>query len=124
MKLFKPSIVDYCWRLLVVALLLVVGCGKSSLEKKLVGSWGCTLNGATVDLAFQSDHTLTQRITGSVTITQSGSWVLRGRQLVIKLESPRSFAETNMIAKVNETDLVLHGQTRNGGYERTFTRGK
>ncbi len=124
MKPMKTSIVDCCWRLFVFALLLVAGCGKSGLDKKLVGSWGCTLNGATVDLAFRTDHTFTQRITGSVRITQSGSWVLRGRQLLIKLESSRSFAETNTIAKVNETELVLQGHTRNGGYERTFTRRK
>ncbi len=126
MEPMKTSVLDYCSRFFIVALLLGAGCGKSGLEKKLVGSWGCTVNGATVDLAFRSDHTLTQRITGSVTITQSGSWELRGRQLVFRLVSS-SLAETNTIARVNDTHLVLQGCEGNGGterYERTFTRGK
>src|SRR4051794_15993751 len=67
------------------ALLLLSGCGRSSLERQLLGSWSsCSIDICSVT-SLRSDHTFSERFVDSNSDSYSGTWKAEGNQLVLHI---------------------------------------
>src|SRR5215467_8186541 len=72
---------------IIVALLLLPACARSSLERQLLGSWSsCSIDVRSVT-SLRPDHTFSERFVGSNADSYSGTWRVEGNQLVLKISS-------------------------------------
>lgn len=73
-------------RILLIAGVLFVACGRSSLERQLIGAWsGCSIDICST-MTFGADHTFSDRFDGEDSDSYSGTWRLDGRSIIIHVD--------------------------------------
>jgi hypothetical protein len=73
-------------RIACLSAFLLLACGRTSLERKLIGAWsGCSIDICST-LTFRPDHTMASRFDGADSDSYSGTWSVEGREVVIHVQ--------------------------------------
>jgi hypothetical protein len=103
-------------RILLIAGVLFVGCGRSSLERHLIGAWsGCSIDICST-MTFGADHTFSDRFDGEDSDSYSGVWRVEGRQIVIHVLQDRS-PDSNIGKDLRWTVFDIRPESFIAGYD-------
>ena len=101
----------------LLIMLLLVGCERWTLERKLIGKWtGCSIDTCSIT-TFRADHTFSNRFEESDSDSYSGTWRTEAKTIILHVEKVSTGMDDILGKDLRWIIFDFHGDTLVAGYD-------